>query len=372
MTVEYYHPGLRGVIAGESNISRIADGLEYRGYSVHDLAEGASFLEVAYLLLREELPSEDELADFRSMIVEASELPPAIPIVLETLPFHSSPAEVLRTGISLLAHFNPQAGDAVLDSGVASATRLLATVPMILAAWHRLRHGLAPVLPDQGLGYIGNILQMHTGEVPSALHERALETLFIVCAEHEFNPSSYVSRIAGSTMSGIEGAVLAALSVFVGPAHNCGGEDVDLFLKEIPSSLGAADAVRQRVRETHAVPGFGGRLYDECDPRAAILERICADLAEAAGHGDLEDTADAVERAVWEELHLPPNVDWPMARLLHYLGLPPDLHAGMFVCSRLSGWCAHALEQAESGQVIRPRARYRGIENRSFVPIHKR
>lgn len=371
MSVELYHPGLRGVIVGETEISRLEGGLQYRGYCIFDLAEQASFCETAHLLLFEKLPDPEELADFRSLLMEEAELPRQALWLLEQLPLHTKPLEALRTAISLLAHFDLQPDDEIEQAAEAQAVRLLARIPLLIAAWHRFRHGRPAPSVDAAYGCAANLLLMLRDRPPSVLEERALEAALIVAAEQEFNPSSYAARVAASARADIYSAVLAGLSTLMGSA--AGGT---LYrVAELLHAVGTADSVADVIERLPAegeIPGFGHPVYSDCDPRAAILERICSELAESRGEPLLEEGADAIERAVWESRRMPPNMDWPLARLLLYLGIPADLHLPVFVCGRVVGWCAHAIEQARDGELIRPRARYRGAEDLDYVPLYER
>ncbi len=372
MALELFYPGLRGVIAGETNISSLDHGLIYRGYCIHDLAEEANFLEVCYLLLHEELPTEEELADFRSILIEEAELPEPVVSMLDQLPLHVTPLEALRTGVSLLAHFDPQTNDGPLQGGVGQAVRLLARVPMLISAWYHNRHSSPAPTPVTHLGYAGNLYYLITGKEPSVLLERALDAALIVCAEHEFNPSTYAARMVGSTGGDLYAAVTAALGVLAGSRHGGGDDRVLDLLESVQSPEQATDMVREAVREGRLLPGFGHPVYKECDPRAAILETHCSELATACGFEHLEEIADAIERAVWEECQRPANLDWSLSRLLKYLGLPRDLYLTIFAAARVAGWSAHVMEQADTDQVIRPRARYRGVEERAFVRLWDR
>mgnify|MGYP002628064808 CR=1 FL=1 len=371
MSQEIYHPGLRGVIAGETEICRLDDGIQYRGYCLHDLAESATFLEVAYLILFDDLPSEEQFADFLSILAEEQELPDVITEVYSRLPVHLPPLEVLRTGIGLLSHFDPQSSETLLRSGHDQTMRLIARVPLLLGAWHRLRSGEEPLKPKSELSYVANAYYVMTGEVPCALFERALEVAFITCAEHEFNPSTYVARIVGSTRSSQYGPVLAALETFTGNLHG-GGDDHPLdVLQEVGSPENAEDWIESLKPDTH-IPGFGHPVYKECDPRSTILEVECERLSVACKRTDMEVLADAIEQAVWKERKLPPNIDWSLCRLLSYLGIERDLFRCMFASARMIGWSAHAVEQCETNEVIRPRARYRGAEDCRFESLRNR
>lgn len=371
MSQEIYYPGLRGVVAGETEICRLDGGVQYRGYCLHELAEGASFLEVAYLLLFDDLPSEEQYADFLSVLTEEQTLPQIVTEVYERIPIHIPPLDVLRTGIGLLSHFDPQSSETLLRAGHDQSIRLLARIPLLVGAWHRIRSGLPVLSPKAELSYVANIYYVITGEVPSALYERALEVALITCAEHEFNPSTYVARIVGSTRGSQYGPVLAALDTFIGSSHG-GGDDHPLDVLDQVGTAENAESWGESLKRQMTIPGFGHPVYKDYDPRATIIEAECERLASVHRRSDLENLADAIERAVWKNLKVPPNIDWPLCRLFSYLGLERDLFRPLFAAARVVGWSAHAVEQCESNEVIRPRARYRGSEDCHFEPLHSR
>ena len=372
MPLEIFYPGLRGVIAGETNISSLDDGLTYRGYCIHELIQDSTFLEVAYLLLNEDLPNEEELADLRSIVLDESELPEQVLAILDGLPMHVAPIDALRTGLTTLAHFDLQPSDGPLQGGMTQAVRLLAKAPLIAAAWHRGRRGLPLLEPQVHLGYGANIMYLFTGNEPPVLFERAFEAALIAAAEHEFNPSTFAARLAGSTGSDVFAAVSAALSVRSGDRAGGGDDRVLDSLDEVETADRAVAWAEAHSDPDLALPGFGHPVFKDCDPRAAALETHCAELAEGCGHAAMEEIADAVERAVWEVRTQPANLDWSFVRLMHYVGIPRDAIPVVFVLARMVGWCAHAIEQAETGHVIRPRARYRGVEARPYIPLASR
>jgi citrate synthase len=372
MALEIFYPGLRGVIAGETNICSLDEGLLYRGYCIHDLTQDATFLEVAHLLLNEDLPNEEELADFRSVIIEESEVPPQILSALEALPFNVTPLDALRTGISLQAHFDPQPSDGPMYGGLSQSLRLIARAPMILSAWLRGRTQEPMLEPQLHLGYGANVLYLLTGREPPVLFERAFEAALIAAAEHEFNPSTFAARLVGSTGGDVYAAVNAALAVRSGDRHGGGDDRVLTTLEEVEGADRATAWAEAHSEAELTLPGFGHPVFRECDPRAAALETHCQELAAGCGFSEMEEIADAVERAVWEIRREPANLDWSFVRLMHYIGLPRDAITSVFALARMVGWCAHAMEQAETGQVIRPRARYRGVEARSYLPLAMR
>lgn len=372
MNQEAYHPGLEGVIAGETAISTIEGGLQYRGYSITDLAEQASFMEVAYLLLHDELPSEEQLADFLAIYAESAEIDDSIIEFLRHIPLHVNAMDVLRTGISALAHFDPQLDDDADQGNVAKATRMLAQIPILIAARYRLSQGLELIDPDPDLSFASNILYMITGKRPAQLRERAMDVSLILYAEHEFNASTFTARVVTSTQSDIYSAVVAAVGALKGPLHGGANERVMEVLEEVGSPGNAESWIRDALAKKRRIMGFGHRVYKTGDPRAVILKQYCAELAEKTHNTDLEEMADVIERIVREEKSLPPNLDWPSARLYHYLGLDIELYTPLFVASRVVGWAAHAIEQAANNRLIRPRSRYTGKTERKFIAIGNR
>lgn len=368
-----YYPGLEGVIAGETQIATVEGGLTYRGYPIEELADHASFLEVAYLLLHGELPNHEFLADFQSLITEASEIPQPVLDLLASLPLHVGSMDALRTAVSAISHFDQQLDDNTRTGSLAKATRLLAQIPMLIAARHRLLNGLPLAVPNPELSYAGNLLSLITGKTPSAEEERAMDVSLILYAEHEFNASTFTARVVTSTQSDLYSAVTGAIGALKGPLHGGANERVMEVLEEVESPANAEDWIRTALAEKRRIMGFGHRVYKTGDPRARILKSYCQKLSEShAGGNELEAIADTMEQIVGEEKGLPPNLDWPSARLYHYLGLDVELYTPLFVASRITGWCAHIIEQAENNRLIRPRSHYTGPECREFVPLAQR
>lgn len=372
MNDEQYFPGLEGVIAGETAIATIEGGLQYRGYNIEDLARKATFLETAYLLLYGELPNQELLADFQSIVTESAEVDPAILRFLGEIPIHVGGMDVLRTGISALGNFDPQHEEEGRDADIAKAIRLLAQIPILIAARYRQTRGLPLVEPNPELGFAANLLYMITGKEPSALHEKAMDVSLVLYAEHEFNASTFTARVVTSTQSDLYSAITAAVGALKGPLHGGANERVLEVLEEVGAPANAEQWVRDALAKKRRIMGFGHRVYKTGDPRAVILKNYCAELAQEAGNTDLEVIADTIESIVVQEKGLPPNLDWPSARLYHYLGLEVELYTPLFVASRIVGWAAHVIEQSENNRLIRPRSRYNGPAPRSYAPLAER
>lgn len=364
-----YYPGLDGVLAGETAISTIEGGLQYYGYAVRDLAEDATFEEVAHLLLRGRLPSEEELADFEAVLIEASEVPEEIIDFMASIPLHVGAMDVLRTTVSALAHWDE---DPSATSNVTKAERLLGQIPILIAARYRQRMGLRVLKPQPDLSVAGNLLYLINGDEPTPTQERAMDVSLILYAEHEFNASTFTARVVTSTLSDLHSAVVAAIGALKGPLHGGANEQVLKQLQEIGPSSNAEAWFREMVGTKRRLMGFGHRVYKEGDPRAFVLKDFCVRLAEERGRMDLERTAETIERLARDGKGLYPNLDWPSARLYHYLGLDVDLFTPLFVASRVAGWCAHIIEQSQHNRLIRPRARYIGQTGLTFEPLSDR
>src|SRR5256885_1990997 len=372
MAEEIYSPGLEGVIAGETAISTVTGGLSYRGYSIEDLARNATFEEVAHLLLYGDLPNADALKQLRTRFDAAGQLPPPIINALRDIPRGTSQMDVLRTASSMLAHWDPDVNDNSRDANLRKSERLLAQLPIAMAARYRLEHGKEPVKPKSGRSLAENCLFTLFESDPSPGHIKAMDVSLILYAEHEFNASTFTARVIVSTLSDLHSGIAGAVGALKGPLHGGANEKVTEVLQSVGKMENAEKWVRGALARKEKIMGFGHRVYKNGDPRAVYLKKLCGQLAKDTGHEDLEQTAAVIERIVWEEKKLPPNLDWPSARLYAYLGLPVELYTPLFVLSRVSGWCAHIIEQLDHNRLIRPRARYTGPEGRAWKSLSER
>jgi citrate synthase len=367
-----YSPGLEGIIAGETSISTVTGGLRYRGYAIEELARKGTFEEVAFLLLYGELPSAEQLDEFRKRLKTAAQVPRAIIDTLRHLPVKSEPMDVLRSATSLLGHWDPDAADNSHEANLRKAERLLAQLPVVMAARHRLKQGKEPVAAESGRSLAENCLHMLFRAEPSAEHVKAMDVSLILYAEHEFNASTFAARVIASTLSDMHSAISGAIGALKGPLHGGANERVMDVLREVGKKEKSEEWVRAALARKDKIMGFGHRVYKDGDPRAVYLKELCKGLAVQTGNENLEGIADVMERIIWEEKRLPPNLDWPAARLYHYLGLPVELYTPLFVISRVAGWCAHVIEQHDHNRLIRPRARYTGAEPRPWMPLAER
>ena len=372
MAEPIYSPGLEGIIAGETAISTIAGGLQYRGYSIEDLAAHATFEEVAYLLLYGELPKADALAAFRRRLNASATIPRPLVDLLAEIPSGVAMMDIMRTGASALAHWDPDTPAGDHDANLRKAEHLLAQLPIVMAARHRLAAGKKPVAFNPELSLAGNILWMLFEEPPSERLAKAMDVSLILYAEHEYNASTFAARVVSSTLSDMHSAITAAIGALKGPLHGGANEAVMKVLEEVGTADKAEAWIRNALAQKRRIMGFGHRVYKTGDPRAAYLRTLCQELAAETGNQDMESMADTIETIVVGEKGLPPNLDWPSARLYHYMGLDVDLYTPLFVVSRVAGWSAHVIEQLDNNRLIRPRANYTGPGPRKYVPIAQR
>ena len=366
---EIYSPGLEGVIAGETAISTITGGLRYRGYPVPELAEKATFDEVAYLLLHGELPTHAQLKDFDARLAAAQKLPAVLSDLLKKLPKNAVPMDVLRTGVSILAHHDPDLGDNGRAANLRKAERLLAQIPLVIAEAYRAAKELPVVTSRPELGFAANMLYMLRGTPPDAFDTKAFDVSLILYAEHEFNASTFTARVVCSTESDLHSSITAAIGALKGPLHGGANEKVmDLLL-----ATGGADKaeawIRNALARKHKVMGFGHRVYKTGDVRARVLKEYAKQAAQRAGTTQWETAAEIIEKVMETEKNLFPNLDWPAGRLYHAMGLEVPLYTPFFVASRVTGWSAHVIEQLEHNRIIRPRSRYTGPDERRVTPL---
>ncbi|WP_435005267.1 citrate/2-methylcitrate synthase [Tundrisphaera lichenicola] len=378
-SVDEYHPGLEGVIANETAISNVegkqgAGGLEYRGYQIEDLAAGVSYLEAAYLLLHGDLPNQSALAEFQSRVKASSGLPEPLVSLLRQIPDGNHPMDVLRTSVSVLAHFDHEVNAAPTDhaANVRKAERMLAQMPTAVAARERISKGLEPLAPREDLDFSANFLYMVHGEVPSEAMRKAFDLSLVLYAEHELNASTFSGRVTVSTLSDIYSGIVAAIGTLKGPLHGGANEEAWKVLEQVGSPDKAESWIQDALARKERIMGFGHRVYKTGDPRARILKSHCTSLASEVGDDRWERIAEPIERAVTEQKQLPPNVDWPSARLYHYMGLEIHLYTPIFAMARVAGWAAHIIEQLDHNRLMRPRARYIGPPNRPVVPLADR
>ena len=369
---EIYSPGLEGVIAGETAISTITDGLSYRGYPVPELAEKATFDEVAHLLLHGDLPTAVQLADFKRRVADARRLPDALGRLFKELPSDAPPMDVLRTAVSVLAHFDPESQGLSPEASLRKAERLLGQIPVAIAQQWRVAQKLAPVAARPDLGHAANFLWMLRGKEAAPDAVRALDVSLILYAEHEFNASTFTARVVCSTESDLHSCIVAAIGALKGRLHGGANEKVMDALRAAGGPDTAEKWVRDALARKEKLMGFGHRVYKAGDVRAGVLKEYARRAAEAAGQLRWEETAAVIEKVLAAEKNLHPNLDWPAGRLYHALGLEVPLYTPIFVMARVAGWSAHVIEQQTHNRLIRPRSRYVGPARRAVTRLGER
>ena len=372
-----FKEGLEDVVVSTSEICFI-DGREgrllYRGYDVDDLVASSSFEETVYLLWQGALPTRKELdAQVKALSATANRrLPPKLVAMLRQLPRKTTPMEVLRTGVSALSAFDPDAGDNSREATVRKATRITAQMPTLVAAWERIRRGRSPLAPDPKLSLAANFLYMLSGKKPTPLATKTFDVALIMHADHEFNASTFASRVTAATLSDLHSAVVSGIGALKGPLHGGANEQVMLMVEKIKSP-GNADAwIRKAIADKVRLMGFGHRVYRVEDPRAKHLRRLATELGQQAGDTSAVEILNTVAGVVTELKHIYPNVDLFSGAAYKTMGIPTDQFTPIFAMSRVVGWAAHVLEQHANNRLIRPRAEYTGTTRATYVPISQR
>jgi citrate synthase len=370
--------GLEDVVAASSSICYL-DGergvLAYCGYDIHDLAQHATFEEVCHLLWHGRLPNRAELGDLQSQLAAARGLPEGVLRLMRSLPPANS-MDTLRTLVSALAHYDPGANDMSPDGRYRTSVRLTAQLGSVVATCGRLAAGGGPIAPDPALGHAANFLYALTGNRPSALESRALDIALVLHADHEFNASTFVGRVAAATLTDVHSAVTAAIGALKGPLH--GGANADVMrmlidLGEHATDQKVDDVIRTKLARKEKIPGFGHRVYRTEDPRATHLRKMSQELSQRSGHPRWFQISQRIEQVVRTEKKLNANVDFYSATTYYALGIPVDLFTPVFAVSRISGWTAHILEQYSNNRLIRPRAEYIGpAYPQTYIPLDRR
>jgi citrate synthase len=367
-----YRPGLEGIIAGETAISSVQqDSLSYYGYSIEDLAEHASFEEVAYLLWHGELPAAGELRTFREVLDRHRTLPREVLEMIRLIPKDVPGMDVLRSAMSMAGHFCPVRGDdhAAL---VERATRILALVPTIIGARLHYLAGQTPVAPRPGLSHAAQCLWLAKGREPSPVEARIINLTLVLYAEHEYNASTFACRVTASTLSDMYSAMATGIGTLKGPLHGGANEETIHLIRRFKSADEARRWTLNALATRQKVVGFGHRVYKHGDHRAWILEKELEALAPSRSDRFLLDVYFAIKNAVFESKQIHMNVDYPCGLVYYWIDLPIDVYTPLFVVSRVSGWTAHYIEQYTHNRIIRPLSRYTGPAPRPLVPIGQR
>ena len=382
--------GLRGIPVADTNICLI-DGamgeLSYRGYDIHDLAEYSTFEEVAYLLLNGDLPDASHLEEFRSRLASERELPQIVNDYFERIPKTSAAMDVLQSTVALLAAFDPELSDESKEANQRKATRLIAKVPTVVAAWDRARRNLAPIPPNKRLPHAASFLYMLTGATPDDEIARDFDVCLIIHAEHSFNASTFAARVVASTRAHIYASVVAAIGSLSGELHGGANSQVMKNLLEIDDPSRVEEWVKARFDSGQRIMGMGHAVYKTLDPRADILRHMSERLARKTGDPKWylmtrkmeESTKREFKKRRGEEIN--PNVDLYSASVYYMMGIAPELYTPVFAVSRIAGWTAHIIEEKFPEPPIKPmlyrpaaeyHGKYCGPIGCRYVPLGKR
>ncbi len=366
--------GLEGVVACTTAISFIVgNDLNYRGYTIDDLAEHSTFEEVTYLLWNNKLPNADELEKFKVELNKNMTLDSAYLNILKTLPTEGvHPMAWLRTAVSLMSHWDQDANDNSKEANHRKAIRLTAKMGSIVTAFEAIRNKREVLTPVVGKSVAWNFMRMLKGTEPDAELVKIFDICLILHADHELNCSAFATRVTASSLSDMHSAVVSAIGALKGPLHGGANEQVMVMLAKIGTIEKAKQFVKDALDAKEKVMGIGHRVYKDGDPRAAILRKFSKTLTAKIGKPELYEMSVMIDETMNKEKGLMPNVDFYSATVYHAMGIPTDIFTPIFAVSRIAGWIAHANEQYEKNRIYRPRGKWQGKEGLKWAPVEKR
>lgn len=365
--------GLAGVVAGQTKIATVGKegvGLSYRGYTIEDLSEFTGFEETAYLLIYGELPNSTQLAQYQQELIRLRKLPEALKSVLELIPQSTHPMDVLRTGCSVLGTLEPENSQC---TAIEIANRLIALFPGMLLYWYHFQNSHKRINTELSTpGTAAYFLQLLHNDQPEKIQMDALNVSLVLYAEHEFNASTFAARVTCATLSDFYSAICSAIGTLRGPLHGGANEEALKLIERFETAQEAEPGIKKLLANKELIMGFGHRVYKTCDPRSAIIKSWAKKLAEHNHDKEMFNIAEIIEKVMWAEKKLFPNLDFYSALVYYFCEIPIEFFTPLFVISRTSGWAAHILEQRHNNRIIRPTADYIGPAIRTFIPLNQR